>query len=102
MHVLVTEASFSESTQVAEALRGARRYVRTCHEGAGVCQALRPGRYPLDLERPVDLVVDGRGQQPELTAPIYLTADGHRSGQAVTRPTSRSAPCASSSRTRPG
>jgi hypothetical protein len=72
MYVVMAEASFGESTVVVQALREAGQYVSTCHEWSGVCQALRPGRRcPLDYERPVDLMVDVRGREPELTAREY-------------------------------
>lgn len=69
MHVLVTEAAFGESASVVEALRAAGHLVSTCHEQSGVCRALRPGRRcPLDGGVPVDLMVDVRGQEPDVTA----------------------------------
>lgn len=69
MHVLVTEATFGESTAVVDALRAAGHPVSTCHGGSGICQALRPGRRcPLDTAASADLVVDVRGQEPDLTA----------------------------------
>jgi hypothetical protein len=69
MHVLVTEAAFGESAPVVDALRRASHQVSACHDGSGVCQALRSGRHcPLDSGEPVDLMVDVRGQESELTA----------------------------------
>jgi len=69
MRVLVTEAAFGESMSVVEALRAAGHQVSTCHGQSGVCRALQPGRRcPLDAAVSADLVVDVRGQEPELTA----------------------------------
>ncbi|HVV19872.1 MAG TPA: hypothetical protein VHF06_10585 [Pseudonocardiaceae bacterium] len=69
MHVVVTEAAFGESASVVDALRAAGHQVSACHDRSGLCQALRPGRRcPLDRGAPADLMVDVRGQEPELTA----------------------------------
>lgn len=69
MRVLVTEAAFGESASVAAALRAAGQDVTTCHGDTGVCLALQAGRRcPLDARGAVDLMLDVRGQEPELTA----------------------------------
>ena len=69
MRVLVTEAAFGESASVAAAWRAAGRDVTTCHGDTGVCLALQTGRRcPLDTLGAVDLMLDVRGQEPELTA----------------------------------
>lgn len=69
MRVLVTEAAFGESASVVDALRAAGLTVSTCHGRSGVCRALEAGQQcPLDAAGSVDLVVDVRGQEPDVTA----------------------------------
>lgn len=69
MHVLVTESSFGRAAGVIGALKRIGCRVSTCHGTTGVCRGLAPGgRCPLDEMWPVDLVVDVRGPEPELTA----------------------------------
>jgi hypothetical protein len=69
MRVQMTEATFGESAPVAAALRAAGHEVTACHGDTGICLALQPGRRcPLDTVASVDLMVDVRGQEPELTA----------------------------------
>ncbi|HEX9336281.1 MAG TPA: hypothetical protein VF892_10360 [Pseudonocardiaceae bacterium] len=69
MHVLLTEALFGDADELAERLRAVGCQVSGCHRRAGVCQALAPaGICPLDGANPVDLVVDVRTPNPELTA----------------------------------
>ncbi|HEX5401620.1 MAG TPA: hypothetical protein VFX16_04880 [Pseudonocardiaceae bacterium] len=66
---MVTGATFGDSAPVVDALRTAGHEVSTCHERTGLCQALRPGSHcPLDGRAPIDLMVDVRGQEPDLTA----------------------------------
>lgn len=72
MRVLITEALFGDSDDLAETLHGVGAHVSRCHERAGICRALAPGRRcPLDERDGVDLVVDVRAQLPELTAREY-------------------------------
>lgn len=72
MHVLITETLFGDADEVAELLHGAGCHISRCHERAGICRALAPGRRcPLDDGDPVDLVVDVRAPLPELTAREY-------------------------------
>ncbi|WP_370962579.1 hypothetical protein [Amycolatopsis sp. cg9] len=73
MHVLLTESSFGDADFLVQPLRDAGCQVSRCHSRAGLCRALAPGgRCPLDepFAQP-DLVVDVRGQGPELTAREY-------------------------------
>ncbi|SHG85323.1 hypothetical protein [Streptoalloteichus hindustanus] len=73
MRVLVTEADFGDGDEVVRRLRALGCRVSTCHGATGFCRALGPGgRCPLDLTgEPVDLVVDVRGRDEELTTREY-------------------------------
>ncbi|HEX9335925.1 MAG TPA: hypothetical protein VF892_08560 [Pseudonocardiaceae bacterium] len=69
MHVLLTEAQFGDADELAERLRAVGCHVSGCHRRTGICRALAPGGIcPLDGADPVDLVVDARTPDPELTA----------------------------------
>lgn len=73
MHVLLTEASFGDADFLVQPLRDTGCLVSRCHSRAGLCRALAPGGCcPLDepFAQP-DLVVDVRGQGPDLTAREY-------------------------------
>ncbi|MEU4248102.1 hypothetical protein AB0F15_11870 [Amycolatopsis sp. NPDC026612] len=73
MHVLLTESSFGDADFLVQPLRDAGCLVSRCHRHAGLCRALAVGgRCPLDepFAQP-DLLVDVRGQGPELTAREY-------------------------------
>ncbi|WIY00428.1 hypothetical protein QRX60_41275 [Amycolatopsis mongoliensis] len=85
MHVLLTEASFGDADFLVQPLRDAGCLVSRCHSRAGLCRALAPGgRCPLDepFAQP-DLVVDVRGQGPELTAREYGVVCGIRDNVPV-------------------
>ncbi|MFC5286751.1 hypothetical protein ACFPM7_06785 [Actinokineospora guangxiensis] len=84
-HVLVTEARFGDADPVADRLRAAGARVSTCHSSSGTCRALAPGqRCPLDVRGdPVDLVVDVRDADEELTVREYGVVCGLRAGKAV-------------------
>ncbi|MCP2259104.1 hypothetical protein LX15_002805 [Streptoalloteichus tenebrarius] len=73
MRVLVTEAAFGDSDEVVRRLRSLGCRVSTCHGSTGFCRALSPGgRCPLDTPgEPVDLVVDVRAGDEELTTREY-------------------------------
>ncbi|PRX45858.1 hypothetical protein B0I33_1084 [Prauserella shujinwangii] len=69
MHVLVTEARFGDSAETVRRLREDGCRVSTCHTRAGLCKALAPAsRCPLDEQAAVDLLVDVRSGDDELTA----------------------------------
>lgn len=69
MRILVTEATFDESREIAAALRDLGCRVSPCHVRSGVCRALAPGgTCPLDEADRPDLAVDVRGAEPGLTA----------------------------------
>ncbi|MFG1643577.1 hypothetical protein ACGFMK_25055 [Amycolatopsis sp. NPDC049252] len=73
MHVLLTEASFGDADFLVQPLWDTGCLVSRCHSRAGLCRALAPGAMcPLDepFAQP-DLVVDVRGQGPDLTAREY-------------------------------
>lgn len=72
MHVLITETQFGDADEVAGLLHGAGCHVTRCHDRAGICRALGPGRRcPLDGRDPIDLMVDVREPLAELTAREY-------------------------------
>ncbi|MFI7117393.1 hypothetical protein [Amycolatopsis sp. NPDC049868] len=69
MRILLTEATFDESREVAATLRNLGCRVSPCHVRAGLCRALSPGgTCPLDEADAPDLAVDVRGAEPGLTA----------------------------------
>ncbi|HEY2724880.1 MAG TPA: hypothetical protein VGI84_09355 [Pseudonocardiaceae bacterium] len=84
MHVLVTEAIFGESDTAVAELRAMGHQVSTCHGDGGMCRAVSEGTgCPLDDSRPVDLVVDVRGFQPDLTAREFGAVCAIRAGVPV-------------------
>ncbi|MGW5055040.1 MULTISPECIES: hypothetical protein [unclassified Actinokineospora] len=84
-HVLLTEARFGDAGPVAARLRAAGARVSTCHADAGLCRALAPGsRCPLDTRTdPVDLFVDVRGADDELTTREYGVVCALRANRPV-------------------
>lgn len=69
MRILLTEAGFDESREIAAALRELGCRVSPCHVRSGVCRALASGgTCPLDEEDRPDLAVDVRGTEAGLTA----------------------------------
>jgi hypothetical protein len=84
MHVLLTEAMFGDADELAERLRAVGCRVSGCHRRTGICRALAPaGICPLDAADPVDLVVDVRTPDPELTTREYGVICGLRAGLPV-------------------
>ncbi|MGX7829594.1 hypothetical protein ACTG9Q_31340 [Actinokineospora sp. 24-640] len=84
-HVLLTEARFGDAEPVAARLRETGAQVSTCHGDSGLCRALAPGSScPLDgrVDR-VDLVVDVRGTDEELTVREYGVVCALRAGRPV-------------------
>lgn len=69
MRVLLTEAVFGDSGEVAKTLRELGCRVSPCHVRSGICRAFSPGgTCPLDEADPPDLAVDVRSLEPGLTA----------------------------------
>lgn len=69
MRVLLTEAVFGDSDEVAKALRQSGCRVSPCHVRSGICRAFSPGgNCPFDEADPPDLAVDVRSPEAELTA----------------------------------
>jgi len=85
MNVLVTEAHFGASDRLVQRLRELGVRVTACHERVGFCKALQLGsRCPLDdYTDTVDLVVDVRGTNEELTTREYGMICGERAKRPV-------------------
>lgn len=97
MRILLTEATFDVSREIADVLRELGCRVSPCHVRSGVCRALAPGgTCPLDEEDRPDLAVDVRGTEPDLTSrefgvvcalrervPVVMTTTGGTGGPAV-------------------